>query len=208
MDTHEEGKIDSRLKGEFDLSAASARMWPSTRRSLCVEVGVLVFLLGLAAFNSVSWVEVARRPLTSYQVIGMSSIEVMSVGVAGWLAHLIPRRVRGANSLRVDERGFELIYPNGRRVARAWSDPDLSFDLVDFSGANRSVLMEPEFPRSILLEHVESPLTVEAFCALREQISRHRLVDSSGRGSRWLYPPTAIPVIYRVRPLAARGQGF
>jgi hypothetical protein len=189
----------------FDLTAASERMWPVTRRHLLVEGGAIVFLLALGLIVlTTSWNRLAGGQLSSYQIVDLSVVAGMVAAAVVLLLLAVPRRVRGAVSLRLDEVGFELTYPSGKRMNKRWLDPDLEFELVDLSRANSRLLAVPEFPFSIKIRRLESTLTPEAFDAMETAIQRHQLVEETRRGGGWLYPSEAIPVIHRVHAPAER----
>ena len=182
------------------MSQPSARLWPSKRSSLAVEVGVCSFAiaLGLVAL-ALAWTHIIRGTLSSYQTLDLGIFcFFIALGVLG-LAWFVPREVRGAILLRLNDEGFELAYPSGRHFTKRWNDADLSFDLFDFTAAKSLHLAVPEFPHSIRVKGVESLLTAEAFSALREKLSHHQLLDSQARGRRWTQPSDSSQVIYRVR---------
>lgn len=191
----------------FDLTAASAKLWPFTRRSLMVEVGVTILLIvmGLVVLAG-SWSRLAADSLTMYQAFDLSVIAVIVIGGSLGLLRLASRRVRGAVTLKVDYSGFELIYPSGRRTVCSWRSPRLVFDLADFSDANPTSLPTFDFPYSIVIRGVQSLLTPEAFIAMKAQVTEHRVVESAQRGGTWRFPSDANPMIYRVRGQAMQGD--
>jgi hypothetical protein len=185
---------------EFDLQRASDRLYPFTKRSRWVSIITAIFLVLFGLFIlAISWSAIARGALSNYQKFDLSVVLVIVVGGLVLMLRLIPRQIKSAISLRVDDAGFELAYPNGRRIARAWLDSGLDFDVLDFSGANPSILPTADFPYRISVRGVTSLLTNEAYHAIINQVSRHGLVDSVERGGRWLYPANANPVIHHIR---------
>lgn len=187
------------LPTSFDLTLPSERMWPFTRRTRRVEIGFLVFGVLLGVFTLVSALtSLAKGPLSDYQIFDLSVLAYMSMFSSAMSLRWIPRRVRGAVSLRVDSTGFELRYPTGKHLLMPWTDPGLAFDLIDCRGLNPATLRLPEFPCSIRVRKRESTLTADAYQALLAQIELHQLVDSAGRG-RWFYGAGGGPVIHRVR---------
>jgi hypothetical protein len=113
----------------------------------------------------------------------------------------IPKRVRGAISLRLDSSGIQLTFLNGRQTKMGWSDPELEFKLVDFSGATSKWIQWPDLPQSILVHRVESRLTPAAYEALLGEIARHGLIDQVTKGGRWIYPSDASPTIREIHGL-------
>ncbi len=141
----------------------------------------------------------SKGSLSSYQVFDLSTITVLVVGGIAGLLYLLRRRIQGAVYLRVDDVGFELVYPNGRLDARAWSDPSLSFELIDFTNLDPSRLPTSDFPYSIRIRGVQSLLTEEAYQAMMANILLHKLQDSADRGKGWIYPAGSTPIVHKVR---------
>ncbi len=183
----------------FDLTAASDKLWPATRRLLRTAVGVVVFLIAMGLIVlAASWTTLTKGSPSGYQIFDLSVIAIMVVAGVAILLRETTRRVRGAVSLRVDETGFELSFPTGKRLSKTWSDPSLTFELIDFGKVTPSVLAAPDFPYSIKIRGVESYLTTEAYAELLARIQQHQLIDETRPGGTWLYPPDASPLIHRV----------
>jgi hypothetical protein len=185
----------------FDLSQASARLWPFTRRSLRVSVFAVCFLIAFGLFIVLASLNVTvhHRSLNTYQVFGLSVVLVVVAYGLGITIPLIRRQRRGAISLRVDNEVLDLAYPNGDHVTTSWSDPRLDFTLFDFTGADPEVLPTWDFPHEITMKGVESLLTDSAYLAILEQIARHGLSDEVRRGGTWLFPARANPLVHHVR---------
>ena len=189
----------------FDLTQPSARIWPTIRRMRRVAIGVAVFLvlIGMVLAVTTRWGAYFTGSLSAYNTIDVSVILLMvvvGVGALGWDAS---KRAPSAITLRVSDAGFELTYPRGRHVTKLWSDPNLKFELSDFSHIESSLLAVPEFPYSLRLRGRESSLTRDAFEAMTAQVQHHQLANETASGSRWLYTGGGRPRIQRVR---VRGQ--
>lgn len=181
----------------FDLSDASARQYRSTRRSRWVSIGAVVFLIfwGLF-FDWVNWAAIENGSLSGYQKFDLTVVTIIVVfGLVLLLFVDIPKRVRGAVSLRLDSSGIQLTFLNGRKTKMDWTDSELEFRLIDFSGATSKWIQWPDLPQSILVHRVESRLTPAAYEAILGEIAHHGLIDQVTKGGRWLYPSDANPTI-------------
>ncbi len=161
----------------FDLSNASARLWPFTRRAR--NVGVLA---GIAAILIAVFVLlVSVPPITRGQASGFMWIVL---GIFGYVATLggammvsdIRRRVPGAVRVRISDAGVMLLYPDGREVSRAWTDPRLKIVLYDFSRLPSTAYKTPDYPYMLRDHGVASLLTERAYRALLEWAGSHALV--------------------------------
>lgn len=184
---------------EFDLRRASVRLGPFVRRFRRDSFIGIVFLavFGLVIFG-VSWSSITRGALSGYQAFDLAVVAVMVVGGVSLLLWQLRRHVLGAVSLEVNDHEFELVYPSGKRTVVSWSDPSLEFTLLDFTGADPSVLRTAEYPYRISIQGIESLLTNEAYEALASETKRLGLDDAIERGSTWRYPARAIPTIHRI----------
>jgi hypothetical protein len=186
--------------GAFDLRAASARLYPFTRHQRRVLIATAIFLVLLGAvFLLGNWTGIAHRSLSGYQWVDVSIVYAIVVGGLVAILWSLPRLVRGAISVRVDDSGLELTYSDGRSVRKLWSDSDLEFELIDFTGANPATLHTADLPHSIRMQGVRSLLTTPAYDAIIHQVEQNRLTDAVSRGGRWLFPADANPTIHRVR---------
>jgi hypothetical protein len=186
---------------QFDLSEASANLWPFTlhkRRALIGAVGGLVaFALFFILLDAHA---IASRSLAGFQAIDLLIVlgGVIAILVCTGVVTAILRLKKGALLLRVDNLGFDLVYPNGATIRTLWGDPSLSFDLLDLSDINPTKLGTGP-PYSIMVRGVQSLLTSDAFTTLVGQARRHGLHEAITRGSRWIYSSDANPLIHRIR---------
>lgn len=185
----------------FDLSQPSARIWPTTRRMRRVAIGVAVFLvlIGVDLVVTTRWGAYFAGSLSVYNTIDVSVILLVVIVGVGALTWDASKRAPSAITLRVNDSGFELAYPRGRHATKLWSDPNLKFELADFSHIEPSRLAVPDFPYSLRLRGRDSSLTRDAFEAMTAQVQHHQLGDAKAPGSRWSYAGGARPVILRVR---------
>jgi hypothetical protein len=186
-----------------DLSEASARLYPFTRHQRRVLIATAIFLVLLGAvFLLGNWTGIAHRSLSRYQWVDLSIVYAIVVGGLVAILWSLPRFVRGAISVRLDDAGLELTYSDGRSVRVLWSDSDLEFELIDFTGANPATLRTVDLPHSIRIQGVRSLLTTPAYDSILHQVEQHALVDTVRRGGRWYFPADANPTIHRVRAAA------
>jgi hypothetical protein len=184
----------------FDLREASERLYPFTRRQRRVLIATAIFLVLLGAvFFLGNWTGIAHRSLSGYQWVDISIVYTSVVGGLVAILWSLTRLVRGAISVRVDGAGLELTYSDGRSVRELWSDSDLNFELIDFTGANPATLHTADLPHSIRIQGVRSLLTTPAFDSILHQVEHHQLIDTVSRGGRWSFPSDANPTIHRVR---------
>jgi len=162
-------------------------------------IGILFLVgFGLVIFW-VSWSSIIHRTLSGYQEFDLSVVGVVVVGGVGGLLWQLRRHAPGPVSLRVDSQGLDLAYPSGEHTIAFWSDPILDIDLLDFSGADPTVLRTADYPYRISIRGVQSLLTSEAYHALSDEIKRQGLRDTIGRGGTWLYPAKANPIVHHIR---------
>jgi hypothetical protein len=202
------GATQMATEQSFDLSHASARLDPFTRRSRYVSEFLMCFLvvLGLVVV-AFDWRGIVSRSLDSYQLFGLIVLLVVVVFGLGVTLPLLARQKKGATGLRVTDQEFDVIYGEGRHELRSWSDPGLHFELIDFSGADPSVLPTADFPHQLSLNGRMSLLTEGAFSAILEQVARHGLVDRVVAGGTWRFPARANPVVHHVHAVGTGPPG-
>jgi len=184
----------------FDLSQASALLYPFTRRSLYVSLFLVCFLIVLAVvILVVDWHGIVSHSLDSYQIFGVVVVLGLAVFGLGVTLPLIPRQRKGASAVRVSDEKLDLIYDDGKHDLGSWTDARLGFELIDFSDADPSVLPTSEFPYQINFEGRMSLLTEPAYRAILYQVASHGLQDRVARGGTWRFPARANPLIHHIR---------
>ncbi len=183
---------------QFDLSEASAKLWPYTSHKRWVGFGVTIFLVAFGLFFlAIDASAISTRSLSFIKTVDSLIALVIVVGGIGGMIVVLTGLKRGAILLRLDSVGFELIYPDGTSVRTLWTDPKLRFVLMDLSGASPSKL-RTGLPYSISVRGVRSLLTEEAYSAMLDQVARRGLVDAVAPGSRWIFSADANPVFHHI----------
>jgi hypothetical protein len=189
---------------QFELGSVSGKLTKYTSRRRHVGIGAVIFLAAFALFFvALDATAIADRNLSAFQILDLA---IAIVGVSTIIGMVIPSVIKlraSAIRLRVDELGFELDYPDGKSVRTLWSDPKLSFELIDCSDVNPTKLLAG-VPHFISVRGVRSLLTKDAFQAMVDGVAKHGLVDSVTRGSRWIYSGDANPLVHHIHAHTAR----
>jgi|HubBroStandDraft_1064217.scaffolds.fasta_scaffold25193_4 hypothetical protein len=183
----------------FDLTEVGEKLNPLTSRKRRVLTAMLIFLVAfglLFVAGDASAIATHSLPLLQAVDLVIVLVGVTVTGVVGSLP--LGKLKKSAILLSVDGLGFELAYPDRRSVRAEWGDPALEFDLMDSSDVNPSKLLSG-VPYSITVRGVRSLLTHDAYVAMSAQVARRELLDSVGRGSRWVYSTDANPIIRQIR---------
>ncbi len=189
------------LDVEFDIRNPNAQLaGPKHRKGLAglflVAVMIIVWagLLYVFERTSASGLD-ARSELALVVLVGFTGFTI-AVGVVvlrGW------RNVRSSGaSLTCDEKGLEIVFSDGRTAKVDWSDPELSFMLLDFSRTDPALLLSSA-PYAVVLRRTTTALTLEAFNAILSQVQRQELVGKVERGSPWEFGASSAPTIYYIQ---------
>lgn len=188
------------LPALFDLKEESAKLWRVTAHRRRVLLGTVVFLAAIGALAfAIQFRPILTGSLPAADVVDLSIIFGTVIGGICVTVPIIVRLRRGAVLLRVDSDDFRLTYADGADLSVSWTDPRLSFDLIDFSKVNPARLRLRENPYSLTIGGVNSVLSRDAYSALTEQAIAHGLIFTTQRGTRWFVPPDAVPTIHHIR---------
>jgi len=183
----------------FDLSDASTRLGPFTRRTrnIGISAGAGAVLIAIVVVL-VSLPHITRGQMTGFNwfILGVFGF-VAALGAATAVSDSL-RRVPGASELKVSEVGVMLCYPDGRVVSQAWTDPGLDITVYDFSQSGSKSYRTPDFPFMLRDHGIDSLLTEGAFRALLDRAGRHASLEAPGPGTTWSYPADARPLTYRI----------
>ena len=182
----------------FDLSSINASLddlKARRKRLLIASVGLLVVAaIVIAGFDARGSID---RTYSAYETLSLIVADGFIVFLIVTTNPSILSRRSGAAELRVSEQGFELLYPDGDIFSVNWLNPKLEFDLIDASGANPAKVLSGS-PYSLAVCGTRSLLSEEAYFEVLSQVRRHGLIDTTARGSPWIYSSDANPLIHHV----------
>src|SRR5271157_4863412 len=141
---------------QFELKGLNAELFRFQTHKRRVLLGTVIFLSALGMlFAAVDWSAIATGTLSLVQLFGLLIVLGVSVGGIAASVSSILRIRKGASYLTISNLGLELSYPDGEGVRILWSDPRLSFELIDCSEVNPSKLLSGN-PYSISVRGVRS----------------------------------------------------
>jgi F0F1-type ATP synthase membrane subunit c/vacuolar-type H+-ATPase subunit K len=150
------------------------------------------FLVALCAVIAAVGTAVGAAQIASGTANG-PRLFVLFAAVGGFLAILtiflrrFHNKRRGGESLQITSTMIELTLPSQRRIQLVWEDPDLNFELQDFSGVDPA-MMSSKTPYFLVAVGIQTALSREAFEAILAQVKDRRLQDRFGPASGWFAP--------------------
>ncbi len=185
--------------GEFDLRTLREQSDGPRRRkrwmlivAIALSLAWALIFVGLDAHGLATASLPSIRFLTLLVVLGFASLFVATAALG------LPRTRHGADIVRVNDSGLEIIFPSGRPISIGWEEPRISFELYDFSSAPRSSVLV-DSPYFLRTKGTESVLSGEVYQQIFARAQQHDLIVKSTRGSRWIYPAAVAPVVHYVR---------
>lgn len=97
---------------------------------------------------------------------------------------------RSAIRLTIDSKSLRLLYPEGREVSFAWTDPKMKFELDDFSTSSRLTLSTPY---ALDERNRLSALTADCHSEVLERAQRFGTATPMVPRRSWMFPGVLVP---------------
>jgi hypothetical protein len=169
----------------FDLRGLNAALDRSKRRYAIISTTFIAILSGFGLVLLVAgWLKVASGSGYPVEVIALLGGGLWSCLLVVMVACGLRWTRPGAESVSTDSKQIELRYRKRPPSLIVWGDPNLRFELRDYSSTpagSRSV----DVRYTLLLKGRQTALSEESYRAILEQIRTHGLLDAVGSAPWW-----------------------
>jgi hypothetical protein len=188
---------------EYDVSAANTRLAKFQRqRRRMGWSAILVADFGALVVAYEALLDLRNGPPTEYQWSLLVSMLAAAALITPLGLRLIRKCAPGGKSIRLGTGAFEIYYLDGTNDRVSYLDPNLRFELYDFSAhpelAARSSL------HSVVVNRRETELPEAAYRLIYERSRSLGLIRRSVRVHSVFVPDSIQPIVHTIRGRSAR----